>query len=141
MKNLYVGNLPHSITEGELRSAFEAHGAVEKVSIVTDRDTGRSRGFRISEMTNAGEAEKATAALNGSDMGGRTLTMDEAERSRRAAQWWRRWWWWSGKSLAVEAGADATTIAARPAGHESRAGSFRCSRGSGTQHPRAMIMK
>lgn len=79
MKNLYVGNLPHSITEGELRSAFEVHGAVEKVSIVTDRDTGRSRGFGFVEMTNAGEAEKATAALNGSDMGGRTLTINEAK--------------------------------------------------------------
>jgi RNA recognition motif-containing protein len=79
MKNLYVGNLPHSTTEGELRSAFEAHGAVEKVSIVTDRDTGRSRGFGFVEMTNAGEAEKATAALNGSDLGGRTLTINEAK--------------------------------------------------------------
>ena len=79
MKNLYVGNLPHSTTEGELRSTFEAHGAVEKVSIVTDRETGRSRGFAFVEMTNAGEAEKATAALNGTDMGGRTLTINEAK--------------------------------------------------------------
>jgi len=79
MKNLYVGNLPHSTTESELRAAFEAHGAVEKVSIVTDRDTGRSRGFAFVEMTNAGEADKAVAALNGTEMGGRTLTINEAK--------------------------------------------------------------
>jgi cold-inducible RNA-binding protein len=79
MKNLYVGNLPHNTTETELRSAFEAHGAVEKVTLVKDRETGRSRGFGFVEMTNAGEAEKAIAALNGSDLGGRTLTINEAK--------------------------------------------------------------
>jgi RNA recognition motif-containing protein len=79
MKNLYVGNLPHSVTEGELRTAFEAHGAVEKVSIVTDRETGRARGFAFVEMTNASEADKAIAALNGTDLGGRTLTINEAK--------------------------------------------------------------
>jgi RNA recognition motif-containing protein len=79
MKNLYVGNLPHSTTESELRSAFEAHGAVEKVNIVTDRDTGRSRGFAFVEMTNPAEADKAIAALNGTDLGGRTLTVNEAK--------------------------------------------------------------
>lgn len=78
MKNLYVGNLPHSTTEAELRSAFEAHGAVDKVTIVTDRDTGRSRGFGFVEMSNASEADKAIAALNGSDLGGRPLTINEA---------------------------------------------------------------
>jgi RNA recognition motif-containing protein len=79
MKNLYVGNLPHSTTEAELRTAFEAHGAVEKVSIVTDRETGRARGFGFVEMTNASEADKAVAALNGTEMGGRTLTINEAK--------------------------------------------------------------
>ena len=79
MKNLYVGNLPHSTTESELRSAFEAHGAVDKVSIVTDRETGRARGFAFVEMTNASEADKAIAALNGTDLGGRTLTINEAK--------------------------------------------------------------
>jgi RNA recognition motif-containing protein len=79
MKNLYVGNLPHSSTEAELRNAFEVHGAVEKVSLVTDRDTGRSRGFGFVEMTNANEADKAIAALHGSDLGGRTLTVNEAK--------------------------------------------------------------
>jgi cold-inducible RNA-binding protein len=79
MKNLYVGNLPHSTTESQLRAAFEAHGAVDKVTIVMDRDTGRSRGFGFVEMTNAEEADKAIAALNGSDLGGRTLTINEAK--------------------------------------------------------------
>jgi RNA recognition motif-containing protein len=79
MKNLYVGNLPHSTTEAELRNVFEPHGAVEKVSLVTDRDTGRSRGFAFVEMTDAGEADKAIAALNGSELGGRTLTINEAK--------------------------------------------------------------
>ena len=79
MKNLYVGNLPHSTTEAELRGIFEAHGAVEKVSLVTDRDTGRSRGFGFVEMTNASEADRATAALNGAELGGRTLTINEAK--------------------------------------------------------------
>lgn len=79
MKNLYVGNLPHSTTESELRSLFEAHGAVDKVSIVTDRETGRSRGFAFVEMTDASAADKAIAALNGTDLGGRTLTINEAK--------------------------------------------------------------
>lgn len=79
MKNLYVGNLPHSTTEAELRGLFEAHGAVDKVSLVTDRETGRSRGFAFVEMTDAGEAEKAIAALNGTDLGGRALKINEAK--------------------------------------------------------------
>jgi len=78
MKNLYVGNLPHSITETELRNLFEAHGAVDKVSLVTDRDTGRARGFGFVEMTDAAAADKAIAALNGTEVGGRTLTINEA---------------------------------------------------------------
>ena len=79
MKNLYVGNLPHSTTETELRNIFETHGAVEKITLVTDRETGRSRGFGFVEMTNASEADKAIAALNGSDLGRRTLTINEAK--------------------------------------------------------------
>jgi len=79
MKNLYVGNLPHSTTEAELRNLFEAHGAVEKITLVTDRDTGRSRGFGFVEMINASEADQAIAALNGTDLGGRTLTINEAK--------------------------------------------------------------
>ena len=79
MKNLYVGNLPHSTTEAELRQVFEAHGAVEKVSLVTDRETGRSRGFAFVEMTDPSEADKAIAALNGTQLGGRALTINEAK--------------------------------------------------------------
>ena len=86
MKNLYVGNLPHSTSETDVRNLFEAHGAVEKVTLVIDRDTGRSRGFGFVEMTNASEADQAIATLNGTDLGGRTLTINEAkpkaERSR-----------------------------------------------------------
>jgi len=78
MKNLYVGNLPHGTTETELRTLFEPHGAVEKVNVVTDRETGRSRGFAFVEMSDAGEAEKAIAALNGTELGGRTLSINEA---------------------------------------------------------------
>jgi RNA recognition motif-containing protein len=79
MKSLYVGNLPHSTIEAEVRNLFEVHGAVEKVILVTDRDTGRSRGSGFVEMTNANEAPKAIAALNGTDLGGRTLTVNEAK--------------------------------------------------------------
>ena len=79
MKNLYVGNLPHSTTESELRTVFEAHGAVEKVSIVTDRETGRARGFGFVEMTHPAEADKAIAALNGTELGGRALKINEAQ--------------------------------------------------------------
>jgi len=79
MKNLYVGNLPHSTTEAELRNIFGAYGAIDKITLVTDRDTGRSRGFGFVEMSNASEADKAIAALNGTDLGGRTLTINEAK--------------------------------------------------------------
>lgn len=78
MKKLFVGNIPHSTTEAELRSLFEPHGAIEQVSIVTERDTGRSRGFAFVEMTDSAEAEKAIAALNGTQLGGRTLNINEA---------------------------------------------------------------
>ena len=93
MKNLYVGNLPHSTTEADLRNIFEAHGAIEKITLVTDRDTGRSRGFGFVEMTNASEADKAIAALNGTDLGGRTLTINEAKPKVRASQGWRPSFW------------------------------------------------
>lgn len=79
MKNIYVGNLPHSTTESELRTLFASYGQVDKVNMVTDRDTGRSRGFAFVEMSNADEAEKAIAALNGSELGGRALTINEAK--------------------------------------------------------------
>ena len=78
MKKLFVGNIPHSTTEADLRALFEPHGAIEQVSIVTERETGRSRGFAFVEMTDSGEAEKAIAALNGTDLGGRALNINEA---------------------------------------------------------------
>jgi cold-inducible RNA-binding protein len=78
MQKIFVGNFAFSMTEAELRSLFEPHGHVESVTIVTDRDTGRSRGFAFVEMTDNGEAEKAIAALNGMDSGGRPLTVNVA---------------------------------------------------------------
>lgn len=78
MKSLYVGNLPHSTTETELRNLFAVYGAVENVNIITDRDTGRARGFAFVEMPDSGAAEKAIAALNGSELGGRNLNVNEA---------------------------------------------------------------
>jgi cold-inducible RNA-binding protein len=79
MKNLYVGNLPHSTTDTELRNLFAAHGQVDNVSIITDRETGRARGFAFVEMADSGEAEKAIAALNGFELGGRALKINEAK--------------------------------------------------------------
>lgn len=78
MKRIYVGNLAFSATEAELRGMFEAHGPVESVSIITEPETGRSRGFAFVEMPGDGDAEKAIAALNGADVGGRPLTVNEA---------------------------------------------------------------
>jgi len=78
MKNLYVGNLDDSATEADLRKAFAVYGEVEAVNIITDRDTGRARGFAFIEMADPGGAEKAIAALNGSDLAGRTIQVNEA---------------------------------------------------------------
>jgi RNA recognition motif-containing protein len=77
-KKLYVGNLPFSATEDELRAAFERHGGVASVNMITDRETGRSRGFAFVEMDEASAAEEAMRALDGSDMGGRSLRVNEA---------------------------------------------------------------
>jgi cold-inducible RNA-binding protein len=78
LKNIFVGNLSFNTSEEELRQLFETYGQVDRVSIMTDRDTGRSRGFGFVEMTNAEDGEKAIAALNGSQIGGRTLNVNEA---------------------------------------------------------------
>jgi cold-inducible RNA-binding protein len=78
MKNIFVGNLDFAATESSVRSLFEPYGAVERVSVVTDRDTGRSRGFAFVEMTDPGEADRAITALNGSDLDGRALNINEA---------------------------------------------------------------
>ena len=78
MKNIYVGNLSFDATEDQVRSLFEAYGAVEKVSIITDRDTGQPRGFAFVEMLDDDAATKAMEALNGSSLGGRNLNINEA---------------------------------------------------------------
>ncbi|HET7212457.1 MAG TPA: RNA-binding protein [Terriglobia bacterium] len=78
MKNLFVGNLPFTATEDELRGLFSAFGEVQQVRIMTDRDTGRSRGFAFVEIADDEAAAKAVADLNGKDFGGRQLTINEA---------------------------------------------------------------
>ena len=78
MKNIFVGNLDFNTSEDDLRHLFETYGQVDRVSIMTDRDTGRSRGFGFVEMANAEDGEKAIAALNGSQVGGRKLNVNEA---------------------------------------------------------------
>jgi RNA recognition motif-containing protein len=75
---IYVGNLPFSATEDSVRALFSKHGTVEKVSLITDRDTGRPRGFGFVEMSSA-DAARAIQALNGTDMGGRPLRVNEAQ--------------------------------------------------------------
>ncbi len=86
MKNIFVGNLSFNTGEDELRQAFEAYGQVDRVSIMTDRDTGRSRGFGFVEMTNNEEGEKAISALNGTQLGGRTINVNEARpKAERAS--------------------------------------------------------
>jgi RNA recognition motif-containing protein len=78
LKNIFVGNLDFNTSEDELRQLFAAYGQVDRISIMTDRETGRSRGFGFVEMVNAEEGEKAIAALNGTQVGGRKLNVNEA---------------------------------------------------------------
>jgi cold-inducible RNA-binding protein len=78
MKNIFVGNLSFGATEQSIRSLFEAYGTVERVNVVTDRDTGQPRGFAFVEMSDNAAGEKAISALNGQDLDGRTLTVNEA---------------------------------------------------------------
>jgi len=76
--NIYVGNLPYSTQEAELREAFERFGRVDSVHIIMDRETNRSRGYGFVEMSNDSEANAAIEGLNGSDMNGRPLRVNEA---------------------------------------------------------------
>jgi len=78
MKNIFVGNLSFGATEAAVRSLFEAYGAVERVNIVTDRDTGQARGFGFVEMTTNSEADRAIAELNGRELEGRAMNVNEA---------------------------------------------------------------
>ena len=95
MKNIFVGNLDFGATEESVRSLFQEYGAIERVNLVTDRDTGRPRGFAFVEMTDSAEADRAIEALNGTDLGGRSLNVNEARpktnggasRERRTPRW------------------------------------------------------
>ncbi len=82
MKKIYVGNLPWSTTEAELRDLFSTFGEVQSAAVITDRDTGRSRGFGFVELDAAG-ADKAISELDGRDFGGRPLRVNEAQEKRR----------------------------------------------------------
>ena len=82
-RKLYVGGLPYSVTEGQLQEIFAAHGTVESVKVIMDKFTGRPRGFGFVEMSSGGEAQRAIQALNGTDLGGRTLTVNEAKPMER----------------------------------------------------------
>lgn len=78
MYKLFVGGLPFSTTDDELQQAFAAHGTVASAKVITDRDTGRSKGFGFVEFENEEEGKKAEAAMNGKDFGGRSITVNEA---------------------------------------------------------------
>jgi RNA recognition motif-containing protein len=90
MKNIFVGNLSFGVTEGAVRSMFEAYGAVERVNLITDRDTGQPRGFGFVEMSNGAEADRAIAELNGRELDGRALNVNEARpKNERASGGYR----------------------------------------------------
>ena len=90
--NIFVGNLAYSATEQALRQLFESYGAVEKIQIITDRDTGRSKGFGFVEMPETQAATAAIQGLNGTEFDGRTLTVNEAKpREPRRAPSRPRW--------------------------------------------------
>jgi len=83
MTKLYVGNLPFSATEEAIRDLFAPHGTIEKLSLISDRDTGQPRGFGFVEMSSA-DASRAMQALNGVDFGGRALKINEAQDKARS---------------------------------------------------------
>ena len=78
MTNIFVGNLSFATTQDDLTSVFSQYGAVDRVNIITDRDTGQARGFAFVEMPNSNEAQSAISALNGTDLHGRSLNVNEA---------------------------------------------------------------
>ncbi len=86
-KNIYVGNLPWSATENDVRAAFETHGAVSSVKLIEDRETGRPRGFGFVEMDDDSAAIEAIEALDGSDFGGRNLKVNEARPRAERPRW------------------------------------------------------
>jgi cold-inducible RNA-binding protein len=85
MKNIFVGNLSFNTTEQDIRSLFETHGTVDRVNVVTDRDSGQAKGFGFVEMTNDDEGDKAIAGLSGQELGGRVLTVNEARPKSEGA--------------------------------------------------------
>ena len=85
MTNIFVGNLSFSTTQDDLQAAFAAYGSVERVNIVTDRDTGQARGFAFVEMTDRSAAEQAIAHLNGKELHGRALNVNEARPKTQGA--------------------------------------------------------
>jgi RNA recognition motif-containing protein len=93
LKNIFVGNLAFSATESGVRALFERYGSVDRVNLVTDRDTGRSRGFAFVEMSDSAQADQAIKALNGAELDGRALNVNEARpkteggRQRREPRW------------------------------------------------------
>ena len=92
MMNLYVGNLPYQTTEDDLRTAFEAFGAVSSVNLISDRETGQSKGFAFVEVADNSAADAAIKGLNGTQMGGRAIKVNEAkQRAERPARRPQRW--------------------------------------------------
>ena len=85
-KKIYVGNLPFSATEADLKDTFGRHGTVDSVSVIMDRETGRPRGFAFVEMQEASAAADAIRALDGSDLGGRTIKVNEAQERQRSGE-------------------------------------------------------
>ena len=83
-KKLYVGNLPFTSTEEDLRALFGRHGSVDSVNVIMDRETGRPRGFAFVEMAEASGATDAIKALDGTDLGGRSLKVSEAQDKQRS---------------------------------------------------------
>lgn len=88
--NIYVGNIPWDLTDEELKSAFEAHGQVSTAKIITDKYTGKSRGFGFVEMPEKSEAEKAISGLNGKDLKGREIVVNEARPRKEGSRGGRR---------------------------------------------------
>ena len=82
-KKLYVGNLSFSSTEEDIKGLFGQHGTVDSVAVITDRETGRPRGFAFVEMSDADAAQNAIRALDGTDFGGRPLKVNEAQSKQR----------------------------------------------------------
>ena len=90
--NIYVGNLPYSVTDADLRETFAPYGNVDQVNLITDKFSGESKGFGFVEMNNNSEADAAIKALNGTDLKGRNITVNQAKpRGERSGGGGRRW--------------------------------------------------